>query len=232
MSYPNPELAAQRARAYWNVDGLPEIFWSLFALLLGLQELTQAFHGPVWLNLTTGGLFLGAVLASRSWIFTLLERVKERWTYPRTGYVPAPLDRDEWLEAHWKTLSIRSEPPTPGSSRRALWMPAYEARSIPAIAASLALLLLMDFWPFRWAPVVLSFLAAWMVRFVHRPEFPFHPIVYWSMPVAGLLLSILDVPIPLRLPWVLAAFGSTGLLTGVFTLCRYLSKHPSPQAQE
>lgn len=80
------ERAAKRARAYWLVDGLPEIVTGLSFLAAGLcialPYILPAGRG------SAGALALPLVVA----VFILggrkfIKSIKERITYPRTGYV-------------------------------------------------------------------------------------------------------------------------------------------------
>jgi heme/copper-type cytochrome/quinol oxidase subunit 1 len=76
-----------RTLQYWTVDGVGELFVGLLFLLVAivyyLQESTTGsllskVFGIVSVILVCGGAFGGR------WI---MQRVKERTTYPRTGYV-------------------------------------------------------------------------------------------------------------------------------------------------
>jgi len=78
----------QRTRRYWYDDGLWElatgIFFLALALFLALEAVTPR-GSRLWLLFGLGGpvIFIGLPLA----IYRLVNRVKARITYPRTGYV-------------------------------------------------------------------------------------------------------------------------------------------------
>ena len=81
----------QRARAYWFADGLNEIVSGIFAALYGglmlLESRAESGTPQKDMLSTTGDIFLlvGVFLS----IF-LLRWMKERSTYPRSGYVAYP----------------------------------------------------------------------------------------------------------------------------------------------
>src|SRR5512145_3095303 len=92
-----PALALRRARAAIYVDGLWEIAYGAIWLLMA----AFLFGGLRYPKSTSLAVFLtvlaaGSGFASR-WI---VNRIKERWVYPRTGYValrPEPLS--------WRSLA-------------------------------------------------------------------------------------------------------------------------------
>lgn len=230
MSSPSStESMAERARAYWNVDGLPEILLSLQFLLFGSCFLNDAF------GYYFGMTFLGALITGGLWGFPqVLERLKARWTYPRTGYVPAPFSDDELREARWQSLSINPDGPPPNvRARGALWLPRYRLRFRVALFGGGVLLLAMDAWPFRWAPLLLSLAAAGLFWYVHAHSdlLPLHALVLVSLPLSGLMVSVAEAAIRTRLNWVLIGFGGAGVLAGIVTFWRFVRQHPLPEAQ-
>jgi MFS family permease len=77
-----------RTLRYWYIDGLSEIAGGLVVLLLGLTDLLAALvtRLPYWnwiLGIGQPLLIFGAALLTRN----LLPKIKEKVTYPRTGYV-------------------------------------------------------------------------------------------------------------------------------------------------
>jgi hypothetical protein len=225
MSSPSStESMAERARAYWNVDGLPEILLSLLFLLFGGCFVNDAFFGV---------LFLGALIPGGLRLPQVLERLKARWTYPRTGYVPAPLSYEEWGEIRRKPLSINPDVSPSVRARRALWLPQYRLRYRLALFGGGAFLLAMDAWPFRWAPLVLSLAAAgaFLYARAHPALLPLRPLVLVSLPLWGFMVSVAEVGTRTRLDWVLIGFGGAGLLSGIVTFWRFVRQHPLPEAQ-
>jgi hypothetical protein len=96
------EELQKRTKRYWYTDGLHEIAFGFICLVLSLYFLAQVLlpEGSLLANLLTAGfvlLVLGSAFLTR-WIVTT---VKERLTYPRTGYVSytKPGARQNWLAA-------------------------------------------------------------------------------------------------------------------------------------
>ncbi len=81
----------RRTRQYWYIDGFTEITVGLFFFVLGLVFFGQA-HVPVRsvagvaLQLAFPAVFLLGFWVSRR----AIQRLKERVTFPRTGYVSYP----------------------------------------------------------------------------------------------------------------------------------------------
>ncbi|MBI5032354.1 MAG: hypothetical protein HZB51_17630 [Chloroflexi bacterium] len=84
----NIDQVMQQTQRYWYEDGFQDMAFGGFilaiALLFGAQTLTPP-GSPLWMLWGLGGPLLligGAVVAS-----AVVRRLKERVTYPRTGYV-------------------------------------------------------------------------------------------------------------------------------------------------
>jgi hypothetical protein len=80
--------AGRRAARYWNIDGLAELYigaiWLLVAMFLfiwGVMEKTSPWYKPLLIGGTL--LWMGAILGGQR----IVTAIKNRVTYPRTGYV-------------------------------------------------------------------------------------------------------------------------------------------------
>jgi len=100
----NPDFKKlqQRTKRYWYTDGLNEIAFGLICLILSLYFLAQVLlpQDSILSNLLTAGfvlLVLGSALLTRR----IVTYVKERLTYPRTGYVSYAKSgtRQRWVTA-------------------------------------------------------------------------------------------------------------------------------------
>lgn len=79
------ERVTQRAKRYWYDDGLVEMSGGVIFALIGLLFLSELF-GPPWQGISALALpavIIGGALVARR----AVAAVKERLTYPRTGYV-------------------------------------------------------------------------------------------------------------------------------------------------
>lgn len=101
-SQENINQLMQRTERYWYEDGFQDMAFGGFllgiALLFGVQAITPA-GSPLWLVWGLGSPLLligGALLVSK-----VVRRLKERVTYPRTGYVA-------YQRAHGKVRWIRA----------------------------------------------------------------------------------------------------------------------------
>src|SRR5450755_151473 len=95
-SSPSPILdAGQRAWRYWFADGLPTLVAGLCSLSFGFSTLYagQRAETPLSVAVSLAGLGLyGAVLFRHR---EIVEWLKTRVTYPRTGYVRPPFASED-----------------------------------------------------------------------------------------------------------------------------------------
>lgn len=78
----------KRTLRYWFEDGLSETIIGAFFILIGLMFLIQALAVPGSLLAGLSGLGTALLVGLGVWLARLLiQRLKERLTYPRTGYV-------------------------------------------------------------------------------------------------------------------------------------------------
>lgn len=78
----------KRTLRYWFEDGLSETIIGAFFILVGLMFLIQALAEPGSLLAGLSGLGTALLVGLGVWLARLLiQRLKERLTYPRTGYV-------------------------------------------------------------------------------------------------------------------------------------------------
>ncbi len=86
------DLFGRRAAAYWFADGLPELLCgAAMALAGGSMVLTRTFHVK-WIGFVGLGatLLYWVLICSESFSRAILDWLKRRVTYPRTGYVTPP----------------------------------------------------------------------------------------------------------------------------------------------
>jgi hypothetical protein len=86
----NEELKkiSQRSMSYWFEDGLGEIIVGALFLLLGLSFLIEGIADPGTLLRRVSGITALVLMVVGAWVARpVLRKLKERVTYPRTGYV-------------------------------------------------------------------------------------------------------------------------------------------------
>jgi hypothetical protein len=210
--------AKRRARNYWNVDGLPTLVSGLFLLLF--VAITQT---PAW---------LGAWLVF-PWVFIALYEcldqgivrwLKERLTYPRTGYVASQEERDPPSDVI--QLSLNREE---AEVQRAL-RPSLTAAILAVVAAAPVLIwsivLVRPWIDTGW--VEASFflmLAIAKLRALNRDKLAY-------IDVFGFLLAaVADAVFPARRGLILfLAPGMVFTARGAITLLRYMRRNPVVQA--
>jgi hypothetical protein len=212
----------RRAAAYWFADGLPDIVLGLTFLIFGAGGFWWRIYAPhpwvydVWL---VGAGVMLFVWKERA----ILDFLKSRVTYPRTGYVRPP-ERSE-ASVNLIGLSLNSAPADDNVT-------SFDRRTVMAI-----------FWVFyclvgpipstRWfAPLMMLALAVLLYALNRNSERPFQ---WWSvliLALTGVVFLLVDVPLLLRgLVSVLLA-GGWLVARGGWTLFHYLRANPSPRAPE
>lgn len=84
----------QRTRQYWFSDGFPEIIGGGFFALLGLYFALQVWLPEAsLLRVVVDASFILTIVLSGFAARWLINRLKERLTYPRTGFVAYPAKR-------------------------------------------------------------------------------------------------------------------------------------------
>jgi hypothetical protein len=144
------------------------------------------------------------------WDRKILDRLKARLTYPRTGYVrpPAPprgSGKDENVTGFpWSTVWL-------------FWVA----------------LTFVHFWDSQWmVPLLMAVVAAWIYAANRREA---RPYVWWSVlpiAVAGLASAWLDLSVKSREFLPILIGGAWLLARGTWTLVHYLRAHPRSAAME
>jgi len=85
------DTIVHRTQRYWYIDGLAEITVGLLFIVMSVYFLVQARIKTVSINPVLANFFLLAVILLVVWLFRyVLQAVKTRLIYPRTGYVAPP----------------------------------------------------------------------------------------------------------------------------------------------
>lgn len=173
--------ARQQAYQYWYEDGLSEILVGVLFLLIGLLLTLQGYlpPHPLWTALSALALpllIVGGVYAFR-W---LTRRLKERITYPRTGYVAYRRERSRrrWL---WNAVVVAGMGiivallmlSAPASLA---WLPLIQGLIVGAFFLWIAhQMALVRFYGFALASVSIGAAAAW-----GRVADPFDTALYYA----------------------------------------------------
>lgn len=209
MSASDPLSQPQRrAVQYWYVDGSYEIGFGLLCLLMGLYFLTEKLvQGSRFSAIVDGALVLVFALGILL-VNGLTRRIKERVTYPRTGYV-----------------SYRRPAGLPRLLRLLLL-----AVITGLIAAVIAVLVTRPFAGFDVMPPATGLLLALVFGILAwRSAVPRFYLLAAFSALAGLGLAFAGLGNYLALSVYYAAIGLAWILCGLLTLIGYLRQNPAPQ---
>jgi len=214
----------QRAASYWFVDGLPDLVFGLMLLIFGALGLWWRIHVPKpWMKFDL--LLIGTGFCLVLWKgHEILDFLKSRLTYPRTGYVQPPeeFERTDVLT----TLSLKPEPPVSQNVTH------FAKRTVWVVFLSFLIPLNQDPVPRWFVPLAMPVLAVALYALNRNAERPYR---WWSALILALTgLVSLWVEIPPLLQPLLPLLLAGGWLTaqGLFTLVRYLRANPYPPAPE
>ncbi len=200
------ETAQKRTRRYWYEDGLPELAAGGVICLMALVNLAVARLAPPdwkgWLSAIGLPLIVvgGGILAR-----ALILRLKERLTYPRSGYLVYPRAKPS---RRFLTAGVGIGAAFIVAVLTAWLSAAKSERLIPALTGLFAALLIL-FLGMRVGLVRFYLLAVWQFG--------------W-----GLAGSRLNLPAPYDLVLFFGSLGFGLLVSGGFTLLRYLRANPLP----
>lgn len=197
----------RRVRLYWFTDGLGELIGGGMFILMGIYFGLQEYLGQ---NSMLGGILqvslvlvlVGGMYVSRR----LINALKARVTYPRTGYVEYQVD----------DRNLRS---------RRIWV------AVLALAISALTMVFVNLFQFFDAIVAVTGVAVGLILITLRAKASgmarFYVLGAISI-VLGLALSISKLPDGYSLGYFYGLMGLSFLLSGGLTLQRYLEENPLP----
>lgn len=201
------EDVERRVKRYWYEDGIAELVTGGVFVLLGLYFALQGFlgeHSPLTsiLQVSMIVLFIAGAYAVRR----LINSLKARLTYPRTGYVEYQLDlKGRRLRAFAAAIV--------GFVIAALLVRLYRSvQGLDAVVLASGFLV----------AVIWAVLSARLARVVR-----FYLLAALSL-VLGVVLSISGLPQPYALGLFYALLGIGLMISGGWVLRHYLSRNPMP----
>ena len=207
---------AHRAAAYWFIDGLPEL----------VAGLVMALSGGIGLVLWAAGLspwFAFLALAALSKDRSVVEFLKARVTYPRTGYVKPPVNSDDVPP---QTLTILMPPPGSAAEKNVTHF--RNNTLIPLILGAVYTTFSEAAW--FWLVGVWGAVGA-MYLLNRRLERPYRWWELFALALAGSALIAMNVPLASRPSLGLAIAGAWLLALGGGKLAWYLRTHPRPRQE-
>jgi hypothetical protein len=201
----------QRVKRYWFTDGIGELIGGGMFILLGVYFALQEFLGQN--SLLSGILQVSLVLVMIGGMYVsrrLINALKTRVTYPRTGYVEYRVD-----ERNMKA--------------RRIWV------VILAFTISALTMVFVRMFQFFDSIVAITGLAVGLVLVILRAKSAglarFYVLGAVSI-VLGLVLSISQLQNAYSLGLFYGAMGVCFIISGGLTLRRYLEENPLPADAE
>lgn len=224
--------AKQQAWQYWFEDGLTHLLLGIAILSISICTLypprPRAFWQlAIWAAMLT--LYTALMLRQRQ----ILEWLKTKITYPRTGYVQSPFDvTDLAASPNMIELGLTAADERRAEARRLLVAQRRQVllAAALAVAGSLALLLIESRWAYTVIGVLFA-LALWALRRNERVSW----IAIVGLPILGTCMTVFSVPgsyPPNRVAWFMAGWGGLFVLDGTIALTRYLLRNPMSKVAE
>jgi hypothetical protein len=197
----------QRVKRYWYIDGIGELMGGGMFLLLGLYFSAQQYFGDqslVGVILQSGFavILIGGVFVARR----LVNLLKTRLTYPRTGYVEYPTTEKN---ATWRRIFAAA------IAMAVAMFSIVITRRIDAIDSMVAVTGVL-------VAVILLVKQGWSSG-VSR----FYILSAASL-VLGIVLSVSGLPRGYNLGTFYGLMGTAFAISGGLTLRRYLQENPAP----
>ena len=211
----------QRAAAYWFADGLPHLVLGVALLLAGGLTLLWGISLP---NPQLGQIVAVAAVAVLYCLYgrRVVDFLKSRLTYPRTGYVEPP-EEEERITSTMTTLFESSAPPHKSS------VSAFDRRVATILFSPLLMVTYnppMEHW---FIPVVMAVLAAALYALNRKTNPPCSWQSALVLALMGLVFLWVDVLPALQrvIPFFLASLWLLG--QGAPKLIRHLSENQRAQ---
>jgi len=221
------DSAGKRAADYWFIDGIPEL---VYGAAIGLWSIA-GFVWKVYFHATDAMMIIlmiagtALLLAMILWDRRIIEPIKARITYPRTGYVQAP--------------AIVDSNPNPLITLNLNPLEQPRNENVTLFRSQVVLLMQTFFLSFnlrsRWSPaLVTSFVALLFLIFRRRPYYRFSTISLIVLALMGVGIAIANPPEPGRRFLASACSGIWLAGIGLIKLIRYLRANPllRPPASE
>ena len=218
--------AEQRAWNYWFVDGQPSLVSGVACVLVATSLLSAAARPRHTVLAVTSivSLILYVFLLIR--LRNVVEWLKERITYPRTGYVAPPnFTEDQTLPVHFTTLALRDADERRlkeverihQDRKRLMWM----IIAMAAVAAAAAW-----FIESRWICLVVGCGVGAALWVATRENQRISWIEITAMPLVGFYAFLVPVHRQDRLLTFVAGGGIALIISGTVSLIRYLRQNP------
>jgi hypothetical protein len=202
----------ERTRQYWYIDGFSELLVGAIFVFLGLLNCASLIIRPSIGSAVIVGIgyplvILGGILFGNKWVRSMKEKV----TYPRTGYVKY----------------IQPESP----SRKERMIKAMIIAFMVSIVINVVISRLDPFWLVFGTGLIIAAFTVYMG--VQIPLSRFYVTAGWIV-VISLLAARLPYPDEIQMGILLAGTGIGWLIAGTSSLIAYLRNNPlqNPEIEE
>jgi hypothetical protein len=194
----------ERTRQYWYIDGFSELLVGVIFVILGLLNCATLVIRPSIGSAVIVGIgyplvILGGILFGNKWVRSMKEKV----TYPRTGYVKY----------------IQPERP----SRKTRMIKALVIAFMVSIVVNVIISRLDPFWLVFGTGLLIAAFTVYMG--VQIPLNRFHILAAWIV-VVSLVAARLPFSDEIQMGLLLTGTGLGWLITGVISLMIYLRNNP------
>ncbi len=200
----------RRVKRYWFTDGIVEIVGGGLSFLFGTYFIAQEMlaEGSAW-HTVLGGAFVLLLVSGYFITRSLVNNLKTRITYPRTGYVDYPSQKGTALR---RILTI----------------------GIAVGVSTMLIAIGRRVGTYDWVPAFTGVLFGFVLLLVMRKKggpVRFYILAIFSV-AAGLILSFSGLDLSYSLGLFYGLVGIAYLISGSMTLRRYILQNPMPTDAE
>jgi MFS family permease len=200
---------AKRTRQYWWIDGLVEMGFGVQLWILALFDLSIEHFESLGQGMAAGVVGMLLVLAGFLAVNKLVQWLKTRITFPRTGYVRYPIKPDS---SRWRRFFV-----------------AMAIGAVTSILVNLSIVYLGQ--AAQWTVISLIMMASmiYVAYFTGVKR-------YYAMGILAFMWGIGMNWIPFRVgslyPWFFGGAGSIFMITGLIVFLLYLRRYPTNEGDE
>jgi hypothetical protein len=224
-------LAEKRSWSYWFADGLPQLLIGISAMLFGfyfISMTSMASKALVAFSFVAFGTYLLIQIRAPQ----ILEWLKARITYPRTGYAASPYfaaRNNVYCDANLNLTPVQDpNAPAIGEIKRVR-----RARNLRLSRTYILLALTsLPLWFVHtsWICALMGIAMGIVLWLGTRADQSVSLLVVLGFPVVGFTVGALQLGPNARVGSFIFGIGLLFLLDGLVSLVLYLRRHPVPQA--
>lgn len=198
-----------RTKRYWFVDGLNEMASGLVLLMIGLLYLITSLQPPHILSALVVGIGQPIIILLGWWFSgKAVKHLKERFTYPRTGFVAYP--RSNNGKRRWRVALLAG---------------------VVGVGVTFLLMLLMPVLHRSWLVVITAAAIAVFTLYIGLQVgvFRFYILALFTL-LLGIVITAFEIPEAFEFAALLGGAGLAWMVSGGLTLLFYLRRtHPAAE---